>query len=442
MSHSLTGPAPTSSRPRAPFPGFALRFGIGLCLALLFGYAWLATSTVQRSGGPDTYVRKTDFLSVLTAATILAEGHPTQIYDETAQHTAQAAILRKDNLTLLQLLPFNHPPIEPLLILPLVAGGVSPVVIFGLWDILNLIALGASVVALRWAWPVTGRSSPLLLLGTLAFFPITVALLLGQSTLLVLLGWAAGSALLRRNHTGWAGAAFAVTMLKPQAMPVILLALLLRRCWPALVSWATTVTLATVALMPALGLDWPLRYLGFVYRVSTGPPNAAIDPRTMQNWRGLFERLIGTGLSATALTVAASLLSLTLVTAAWWATRRIEPGRGQPSGESWDHWWAGALLVAVLVSPHVEPHDLTLALAPGWILATRAVRQGGWRLPTWLWVGWASGFLAGVSATWSLSPAVCWMAITAAGLLGRLLRSSAPTSEPSLAQARVSDQST
>jgi hypothetical protein len=98
--------------------------------------------------------------------------------------------------------------------------------------------------------------------------------------------------------------------------------------------------------------------------------------------------------------------------------------------------------VAVLVSPHVEPHDLTLALAPGWILATAAVRHSGRRLPTWLWVGWASGFLAGVSATWSLSPAVFWLAITAAGLLGSLLRASAPTSDSSLAQPLTSNQST
>jgi hypothetical protein len=75
------------------------------------------------------------------------------------------------------------------------------------------------------------------------------------------------------------------------------------------------------------------------------------------------------------------------------------------------------LFMALLVSPHVEPHDLTLAIVPGWILAAHAVRISDRPLIAWLWVGWLCGFVAAVAATLPSAPAVVWMAATAVWLL-------------------------
>jgi hypothetical protein len=438
MSQPVAGPLPSRDHSPAPYPSIALRFGIGLCLALLLGYIWLAATTVQKAGGTDAYVRKTDFLSMATAAAILAQ-RPGALYDETAQASVQGALLRAGSLTPLQLLPYNHPPFEALLILPLWEAGAGLDMMLGLWTLLGLAALAASLAVLRWAWPASGARGVLALLATLSFFPGVVSLLLGQNTTVVLLGWAAGSALLRRGRPGPAGAALALSVLKPQTLPVILFALLLMRAWRALITWAATVGLGALLVTPFLGLDWPVRYVSFLLRIAAWPPNAAIDPRTMQNWRGLFERLLGPGLPGTVLTLAASLLSLALV-AGWWTLRRTDPGGVRLGAPSGDWWWAAVLLVAILVSPHVQPHDLTLALAPAWILAAHAIQRADRRLAAWLWIGWLCGFAAAVAATWSAAPAVLWLAITALGLSSRQLRSSTATAEAQLTQVMPADQ--
>ena len=193
----------------------------------------------------------------------------------------------------LRLLPYNHPPFEALLVAGEQAGGLSPGGSFALWTLLSFGAIAATLITLRWAWPVAGRRGWLLVGAALTFFPLTAGLLLGQSTALVLLGWAAGSAALRRGHPGWAGAAFALALLKPQAVPVLLLALLLMRQWRALAACAATALGAVLVTLPILGLDWPLRYAAFTLRVAAWPPSPALDPAIMQNWRGLFIRLLG-----------------------------------------------------------------------------------------------------------------------------------------------------
>jgi hypothetical protein len=439
MSQSVAGPQPTRNHAPAPYPSIALRFGIGLCLALLLGYIWLAVTTVQKAGGTDAYVRKSDFLSTVTGAAILAQ-RPTALYDETAQARAQGALLRAGALTPLQLLPYIHPPVEALLILPLWEAGAGLDAMLCLWTLLSVAALATSLAALRWAWPASGPRGLLALLAALSFFPGVVSLLLGQNTTIVLMGWAAGSALLRCGRSSAAGAALAVSILRPQTLPVILLALVLMRAWRALAAWAATVGLGALLVTPFLGLDWPVRYVSFLLRIAAWPPNAAIDPRTMQNWRGLFERLLGPGLPGTALTTVASLLSLALVVAGWWALRRTEPGGVRLGAASSDWWWSAVLLVAILVSPHVQPHDLTLALVPAWILTAQAMQGGDRRLAAWLWLGWLCGFVAAVAATWSAAPAVLWLAITALGLLSRQLRSSAATAGAQLTQVMPADQ--
>ena len=266
--------------------------GLALCLALLLSYGFLVATTIAKAG-PARHVRKADFVIVLTGAAILAGGHPAQLYDETAQQAAQATLLRAAGLEPLRLLPFNHPPFEALLVAGLEAAGLTPEACFWLWTLLSLAAVGGALAALRWGWPLAGPPGLLLTGAALTFFPITAGLLLGQSTALVLLGWAAGSAALRRGHDGWAGAALALAMLKPQAVPVLLLALLLLRRWRALAAWAATVVGAVIVTLPILGFDWPVRYLAFVLHVAAQPPSPALDPAIMQNWRGLFIHLLG-----------------------------------------------------------------------------------------------------------------------------------------------------
>ena len=391
--------------------GMGVRLGFVLGLALLLGYAALAVGQISRPG----YVLRTDFLIILTGADILAAGHPAQLYDEASQQASQAALLRPTGQRLVRLLPFNHPPFEALLVQGLQGGGFTPSTVLALWSLLNALAVAGGLAALRWAWPVRGTPGGLLLLALLTFFPLTVAFLLGQNTGLLLLGWVGGSAALRRGHPGWAGALFALATLKPQTIPVILLALLVSRQWRALAGYAATVGVAVASTLPFLGADWPLRYVGFLLRLLTWSGDSTIDPAVMQNWRGLFTRLLGSGLGSDGLTVGATLLSLLALLVCGYRLRQTDTA--QPGTVAGDRYWAAVLLIGLLVSPHVLRHDLTLALVPGWILAAQALATNNVRRLAGLGMGWLAGLIAGAAPGLLFAPAVLWLAGTAGWLL-------------------------
>jgi hypothetical protein len=432
-------PAPPAPHAPAPLlrPGFGRRLGIALCLALLVAYGFIAFNLVRnpQTGGPEGYVRQTDFLIVLTGSAVLAEGRPQALYDEQAQTAAQARLLRAVGREPLRLLPFNHPPFEALLTRLLQLAGLAAPGIFAAWTLLSCGAIGLALAALHWAWPVPGAPGRLLTLAALSFFPLTGALLLGQSTPLILLGWAAGSAALRRGYGGWAGVALALAAIKPQAVPVLLLALLLMRRWRTLLAWAATISAATLAVMPFLGADWPLRYLRFVLAVAAWPPSPALDPAFMQNWRGLFIRLFGDGSIAGGLAVAATVLSLALVVLLWAGPGPLRARGRHPGTAGWDRRWAMTLLIALLVNPHLLPHDLTPALVPAWMLAAAVLPAAprGWI--AWLWAGWVAGFVAMLYNSFVLSPAVLWLIATVALLVRHTLQQPTPTPASSVPQA-------
>ncbi|MDQ2806067.1 MAG: DUF2029 domain-containing protein [Chloroflexota bacterium] len=407
MAHP-SAPAPLRLR-----PGFLTRLGFGLGIGLLIAYAALVVIQVKRP----SYVLRTDFIGDLTGVMLLAEGRPAVMYDEAAQTATQTALLQADGLRLTQLLHFNHLPYESLLLLPLHTLGWGFGALLAAWSLLNAAAVVAGLALLAWAWPVRAPARRGLILAGLTFFPLTTAFLLGQNSGLVFLGWAGGSAALRRGYPGWAGAAFALATLKPQAMPLLLLALLCDRAWRVLGTYSAVGLVSVLITMPLLGVDWPLHYIGYLLRYATVPPSGSIDPVTLQNLVGFADRLLGTGPPATALAAGLTLLALVVFGLLCRRTRRAG---GVPGTAAWDGYWVAILALALLVSPHVQRHDLTLALVPGWILAAQALAAGRARRLAWLGLGWLAGLIAGVVPSLVLSPAVLWLACTAGWLLWSL----------------------
>jgi hypothetical protein len=411
------------ARPRFS-PGFGTRLGVGLGLALLLSYALLTVVTIERRGGLVPYVVASDLISNLSGAAILESGHPELLYDRAAQSAAQAAILREGGLALTRPLPFIHLPFEALLVAALHGLGLSYTAVFGVWTLLGLAAIGAALAALQRGWPLPGRQAALLSLAALSFFPLYIGLLLGQSTALLLPAWAAGSAALRRGRDGWAGAAFALALIKPQALPALLLVLLLMRRWRALGAFAAVGGGAIALTLPFLGWDWPLRYLQLALSVGGYPPDPVLNPAGMQNWRGLIIHLLGDTALANTVTLVVSGLSLLGLAALW-----LGPGRGrwQPDTPTWSRLWIITLFANLLVTPYLLPHDLALAVVPGWLLAAGSWGTG--RHAAWLGLGWALGFTT-ASPALPVPPAVLWMLLTVGWLAWEAFRTAIPRRAP------------
>jgi hypothetical protein len=104
------------------------------------------------------------------------------------------------------------------------------------WLVINvIILLAASLMLARLYLPPGGK--PLLGFYLLVlFFPqVILTLVMGQVTLLVLLGLASSMILIKKGHWFWAGAALILTSVKPQiaflAAPYLLILMVYRRKW-------------------------------------------------------------------------------------------------------------------------------------------------------------------------------------------------------------------
>lgn len=380
---------------------------VGLTLGLAYGLT--AVSTVQNLGGLEQWARKADFLSVLTGATILAQNDGAHLYDQPTQQAAQSMLLRQVGNQSLFLLPYNHPPFEALLVQHVRTIVNSDGGALLVWTFLSIAAIGATIYLMSSGWPAVARQQRVFVLAVCSFFPLLTSLLLGQSTAFMLLGLAGCTIALRRGNDGWAGAALCLTALKPQTAPLLLLALLIARRWRALLSFSGVTISAIVLTMPVLGWQWPIHYMQLLLRMAMQPSGPVLPP-IEQNWQGFVSKMPLPSSSAALLTVTLILVSVSAVVWAWLQAPRHD------TDANFDRRWSLTVFAALLVDPHLLPHDLALALVPGAALLAIALAHNDMRLLAWLWVGWG---LAMASALYRgpLPPfVVLWEAITASWL--------------------------
>ncbi len=358
----------------------------GLIVLELAAWALL----VDYMGGPLPYVLRSDFMPTISAAELIRAGQ--DVYDPERQRISQDAVLGEhaDVWEVDVLIPYNRTPFEALLIVPFTSLPY-PVIYLG-WTVVSVCAFALALALLYREMPAP--RGWLLALGVSAFYPVCRVLVMGQSSHLVLLGLCGTFVYLRRGREAPAGAALCLVALKPQTLPVLLVLLLLERRWRALASFAVLGSIATVAVMPVLGVDWPLRFLRFLLLAASWSESTVIDPAAMPSFRGLLTVALGAG-SPIVLPLL-GILTFTSFGFLAWARRRL----------SWDLTWALAGLVAVLTSFHLNVYDILLLTLPAWIIGVHALRG---ELPrVWLY-GLGAVFIVGAQAnvpSTSIVPAV------------------------------------
>lgn len=368
-----------------------IKVAIGLSVTLLVFYigAWLML--INYSSGPQTFVRQLGFGPTLVGAVMVREGDGERLYDAAAQREVQQRVL-EPYVDRDELLPFNHPPFEAL-VLSLIIDLPYPV-LFALWTLCSVLMMAMALKVMSVALPVSRPLQWGLVLVAFSYLPFIQTLVMGQSSAFVLAGLCGTYAALRTGHGGWAGVALLLVALKPQFLPVVVLLLLLQRRWRTLAVFAGCSGAATVLAMPVLGVTWPLTYL----RLLLGPTqlnNTLIHPEVMNNWRGFAVNILGGTASGLVVPVFAglSIASIGVLLFAWWrfnAQARSGETHPMPWSPAQDLLWALLGIVVVLVSPHLMPHDLTLLVLPGWIIAAYATSgvwsrrvSGFWLLLLW-----------------------------------------------------------
>ena len=328
---------------------------------------------------PNDDVVNSDWPAFATGARLILQD-PAHLYDLDVQRRVESQITGGRVLVSLGIhgiLPFLAPAWVALFAVPFALLGTD---IGGrAWIIFGLLCLGGGL------WLAIRPRPPSLLLPAFASVPTALVMLNAQVDGLVVLGVGAALALWPRRFL--VGLALGLTLVKPQLVLPLAVALLLlaRSEWKVIAGWAASglvLLAATLALNPHWVLDWLSQTRS---TVQTGareidlPHVAVVLP---DQWQGL-------GIAA--------LTALTLV-AVLWLARRVRGQNTRPGV---------AVLVAggVLAAPHALPTDLTL-------VALAMLVWGGAR-----WFEWLGLSVAALAAALAPAPAPALIGVVAVGWL-------------------------
>ncbi|MGA7505683.1 MAG: glycosyltransferase family 87 protein [Candidatus Sulfotelmatobacter sp.] len=291
-----------------------------------------------------------DFTILYTAGKLLREGAGGQLYGPQAQLRVQEKLAEIPHRR--GPLPYNHPPFEGLIFVPLALLPYGWA--FTAWDVLSLVLFTAIVLWLQRSVGML-RLVPAweLIIGLLAFFPVFACLLQGQDSILQLLLCTAGFLALKRESDVAAGCWFALALFKPQfIVPLVLLLALWKRSRVLIGFIPASIGLALVSAA-LVGWRELALYPAYVLRGTQPGVFGAVPPELMANLRGLalgFPSVIPRPVGLVLLVLASVLL---LVLAAILGRTNIKP---QTLGLQ----FSLGIAVSILVSGHANAHDYCL----------------------------------------------------------------------------------
>jgi hypothetical protein len=327
---------------------------------MLFLIIFVSAVTVFIGQRSPALLQGADFPHFYCAARMLADGHGHELYDADVQREYQARYTGRIGTL------YSHPPFEAVLYLAVAWLPLKSAYL--LWSMFNisLVAVSAWRMArealLPWNWRV-------MLMAALSFVPALVSVLQGQDSLLLLLLVVLAFTALRRGHAFAAGCWFGLGLFKFQlVLPLVLMLVSTqgRGARSPLAKGFSLITLALAGLSVALS-GWSVLtlYPRFLLHFPE-QPFAGFAPRAMANFRGLAYFFFHRDRSPWAITAVSILSAAALImTLTDW---RHEPAATQPPASriegEFDLAFANTVLFALLVSYHLNPHDVSLLLLP------------------------------------------------------------------------------
>ena len=306
-----------------------------------------------------------DFTIYYTAGTILRQGTGRNLYDDVKQFEVQKQFAPQV-ATRLGALPFNHPPFEAILFLPLT--WLTYQQAYLVWMLANLAMLAVLPILLRPYVPLLGTWPALAWTGlSLAFFPIFFALLQGQDAILLMFCYGLAFVALKQDRLGAAGAWLACGLFKFHlVLPFLLLLLIQQKTFQhrrrILGGFVLVGAVLGVVSVAAVGVPQLISYPHYVLSLERTMARGAIMPSDMPNLRGalylLASKMPGFDLLAVALSAVVFLVAA-------WILRSQAERVDEPTD---DLKFAFAVFATVLVSYHGLGYDLCILALPALLI--------------------------------------------------------------------------
>jgi len=349
-----------------------------------------------------------DFSAFYAGAEMVQRGQAARLYDVKAIYELQKQFA--PNVPIRQAaLPYNHPPFEALIFVPLTYLGYLPAYLA--WTFVNVIMLAIALIMIRKTFPeICGLSPVFMVLAAAGFVPVVVACMQGQDSILLLLLFTVCLTSLEQGHDVAAGGALALSLFKFQFALPLALVLAVRR--PRLLLGFFPVA-ALLGAVSAVMVGWRglAGYVPFLLHLEKSGAGGAISALGMANLHGLTAELPGVnGGNALAMRLAFWLTmtcSIALMAITLWLVRR--------PNASMRFVFSLASVTTVMVSYHANIHDLAwlvvivllLFAAPG--AATGAeVRTDTILLMTVYTIFWGRALWPWLTPLWCV-PVLIWI---------------------------------
>jgi hypothetical protein len=306
-----------------------------------------------------------DFTIFYTAGKILRQGLGHQLYDRKIQYAVEESITGHIAFRLGPL-PYNHPPFEALIFVPLT--WLSYQQAFVAWDLLNVAALfGVALLLRRSVGAVRSLPPWKFVLGSLAFFPVFVCLLQGQDSILMLLLCTLAYHALKREADVLGGCWLGLAAFKFQFMVPLLLLLVIWKRRRVVLGFGAVVLVLGLLSAALVGVKPLLQYPGYVLQIANNPGLGGVPPQFLPNFHGLamgwpppFSGKLGSALAGLS-----SVLVFLFAASKGWASPR--PGKLELQ-------FSLAILVSVLIAWQTNSHDLSLLTLPFVFLVDHVLR--------------------------------------------------------------------
>ncbi len=309
-----------------------------------------------------------DFRQLYVAGYMVRTGHRTQLYDYAAQTYFQNTLVSNDE----RALPFIRPAYQALMfvpfsLLPYRTAYLGFLLLNVLLLALAFLILQPRLRGLSRVWP---GLPPALFLG---FYPVALALMQGQDSILLLALLAAALVSLERNRDLTAGALAGVGLFKFQiVVPIVLLFLLWRR-WRFVKGFMFSAILVGLLSFITSGWAETVVFVHSLLSVGAGLPavpgeiNFPLRINIMANLRGLIYGLASLRAPQRWLQVTTLLLSSLVVISV------RARGRQQRGGDA----LVLAITAGVVVSYYLFIHDLSILLIPIVLTLDRFISRNG-----------------------------------------------------------------
>lgn len=331
-----------------------LRFTLSaFCLGMILLHLavfWLARQEVI-DGLPDLRI-------FYTAGLMLRRGQAHSLYDDSLQLKTQAEFV-KLRPGLDAPMPYNHPPFEAILYVPLTY--LSFLQAYVVWFWLNGLLLAISLHIIRPWIPATVTEFPqLLFLAPLAFFPVFYALMQGQDSILLLTLYCLAYAAFRRGRDLHAGIWLGLGLFKFHLILPFAVVLLLCRRWRAIAGIVVSGCCELALSWAVVGWHELFYYPRYAWHVNRLQAPGVIVPTNMPNLRGLLTGWTTSVAIRSRMELVLLALSVGLLV---WAARQWAPW-DLTSSEHWNTGFSIAVVTTYLVGYHGYNTDLSLVLLP------------------------------------------------------------------------------